>query len=144
MRLDDSKIVKEAGRAESTRKNANLIYEIPPQATLKFTPARGTYMTMFGIHTKAVVSEGPGNSEIHPIHPHKLAVSHADNHLLHLTTVSDLFLPIPSCCDGKPAPKCRYVSPTVASVVIDHNGDRSPPIHLVRDVGVLPGVVNGL
>jgi hypothetical protein len=48
---------------------------------------------VWNMHVNA--SEDSGNSEPRPIRPRKLAVSHADNHLFHLTIVSDLSLPIP-------------------------------------------------
>ena len=40
-------------------------------------------------------SEVSGNSDPHSIHPRKLIVSHADNHLFHFTIFSVHFLPIP-------------------------------------------------
>ena len=41
---------------------------------------------------------------------------------------SDLY-PFRCGRDGQPAPSCCCISPTTFSVVIDHGGDRSLPIH---------------
>jgi len=78
---------------------------------------------------------------LRPTHPRKLVVSHADNHLFHLTIVSVRSLSIPLRLRWSARPR---ILPTMFYVVIDHSSDRSLPIHLVRDVGALPRILDGL
>ena len=53
--------------------------------------------------------EGSGNSDSPYTPEHKLAVSHADNHILRLIT----FQPIP-LCPGRTDPNCSWTSPTAS------------------------------
>lgn len=58
------------------------------------------------------------------LHKHKLTVSHADNHLFHLTIVSNRFPSLPLCPWCQPILAYNWTSPTAAFMGIDHKGDQ--------------------
>ncbi|KAF9649841.1 hypothetical protein BDM02DRAFT_1733691 [Thelephora ganbajun] len=75
-------------------------------------------------------SVGSGNSDPHPIHPRKSAVSHADNHLFHLAIVSNRFLSTSLCLGWLTRPLLPPDS-VATFVVVSHAGDRSLSVHFI-------------
>jgi len=82
-------------------------------------------------------SEGSGNSKLCPYNPHTLVFSHANNHISF--SPHHCFCPIPIHSFV-----LEIVSPSLHFTHYLLRSDRSLPIHLVRDVGVPPSVVDGL
>ena len=86
-----------AGQVSSKNPGEQKIHEKRRELDLwNISPSRlKTHPSVANLHddvwnTYMNASEGSGNSELHPIHPRKLVVSHADNHLFRLIIVSDL------------------------------------------------------